>query len=74
MTISQRKVYDGLVSYLKIHGFPPTVRELCSMLEYSSTSTIAAHLTKLEKVGLIQRKAGCPRAIQIIGRKESLHE
>lgn len=70
LTEQQRKVYDSLVSYLKEYGFPPTVRELCSILEYASTSSIAAHLHKLEEVGLIIRKAGCPRAIQVIGGKE----
>ena len=51
--------------YQRANGYPPTIRELCSMLGLRSTSTIAAHLSALERKGAITRLPASPRAIRI---------
>lgn len=59
--------YDALVTYTREHGFPPTVRELTSILDVSSTATVSARLRGLENAGLITRQPNSGRAITIVG-------
>ena len=47
-------------------GFPPTVREMCKFTGLSSTSSIFAHLNKLEANDLIKRDPAKPRCIEIV--------
>lgn len=47
-------------------GFPPTVREMCTFTGLSSTSSVFAHLNKLEANDLIRRDPAKPRCIEII--------
>ncbi|GBG05171.1 transcriptional repressor LexA [Lactobacillus rodentium] len=46
-------------------GFPPTVREICSAVNLSSTSTVHGHLSRLENKGYIIKDATKPRAIEV---------
>ncbi|WP_326716661.1 transcriptional repressor LexA [Vagococcus jeotgali] len=46
-------------------GYPPTVREIGTAVNLSSTSTVHGHLSRLEKKGLIQRDPTKPRAIEL---------
>ena len=59
-----------LLEYIKENimkkGFPPTVREMCKFTGLSSTSSIFAHLNKLEANDLIKRDPAKPRCIEII--------
>ena len=45
------------------HQYPPTVREIGIGVGLSSSSTVYHHLTTLAKLGLIERRANCPRCI-----------
>ena len=59
-----------LLDYIKDNimkkGYPPTVREMCSYTGLSSTSSVFAHLNKLEANDLIKRDPAKPRCIEII--------
>lgn len=46
-------------------GYPPTVREICTHVNLSSTSTVHGHLSRLEKKGYIFRDPAKPRAIEV---------
>lgn len=46
-------------------GYPPTVREIGTAVNLSSTSTVHGHLSRLEKKGLITRDPTKPRAIEL---------
>lgn len=63
-----RYIYDTVEQ----RGFPPTVREICSAVELSSTSTVHGHLARLERKGLILKDPTKPRAIEVTkkGKKE----
>lgn len=61
----QKAIYDFIVSYYEKNSFPPTVREICSAVGLASTSTVHAHLTKLEQNGLIQRNPAKQRSLVI---------
>ncbi|QYN56774.1 transcriptional repressor LexA [Lactobacillus panisapium] len=56
-----RYIYDTVEK----RGFPPTVREICQGVQFSSTSTVHGHLSRLERKGLIVKDATKPRALEI---------
>lgn len=66
MTERQQVVYDGIVEYQETYGFAPSIRELCEICNLSSTSSVAAHLKKLEDLGYIKRRVDAPRAIAVL--------
>jgi len=62
----QEQIYDYIVTHCQEHTYPPTVREICSAVGLSSTSTVHMHLNKLEQSGLIRRDAAKQRSIVIV--------
>ena len=56
-----RYIYDTV----EHRGFPPTVREICTAVNLSSTSTVHGHLARLERKGLLIKDATKPRALEI---------
>ena len=50
---------------LKIRKFPPTVRELGSLVGLSSPSSVHGHLDRLEKNGYLKRDRDRPRTIEL---------
>lgn len=62
----QMEIYDFIKKHLRDKGYPPSVREICSAVGLSSTSTVHGHLERLEKKGLIKRDPTKPRAIEIM--------
>ena len=56
-----RYIYDTV----EHRGFPPTVREICTAVNLSSTSTVHGHLARLERKGLLIKDATMPRALEI---------
>jgi len=59
-------VLKALREYVKENGYVPSVRELCKLTGYKSTSTIHRMLHNLETAGLIEIKKGCFRCIKIL--------
>jgi len=63
---SKRKIiYDYICECIRDKGYPPSVREICSHVGLSSTSTVHAHLNALESMGYISRSQGRMRAITL---------
>ena len=58
-------VYSYIVSYVKKEGYPPSVREICQGVGIKSTSTVHAHLRRLQDEGKIEYIPGKRRAIMI---------
>ncbi len=65
----QEAVLDFIKSELKSKGYPPSIREKCSVVGLTSSSTVHGHLSSLEKKGYIRRDPTKPRAIEILGEK-----
>ncbi|MBM7560651.1 transcriptional repressor LexA [Fusibacter tunisiensis] len=63
----QQMILDYLKDEVSKKGYPPSVREVCTAVGLKSTSTVHAHLTKLETLGYIRRDPTKPRAIEILG-------
>lgn len=62
----QREILEVIKQNLLTKGYPPTVRELCDAVHLKSTSSIHAHLEKLEKNGYIRRDPTKPRTIEVV--------
>ncbi|NBG88745.1 transcriptional repressor LexA [Isachenkonia alkalipeptolytica] len=69
---SQIKILNYLKYQLQNKGYPPSVREICHAVELKSTSTVHAHLAKLEKKGYIRKDPTKPRAIEILHSDSNL--
>ena len=61
----QQQILDYIKDEILKKGYPPTVREICEVVNLKSTSSVHAHLEKLEKLGYIRRDPTKPRAIEI---------
>lgn len=66
LTNKQLMILEFIKDQLLAKGYPPSVREICQAVGLKSTSTVHAHLNKLEKLGYIRRDPTKPRAIEIL--------
>src|SRR5919106_487829 len=66
LTKRQREIFDFISRYLKQHGYPPTVREIGKAVGLHSSSTVHAHLSKLESLGVVKRDPSKPRALEVM--------
>ncbi|HPJ03198.1 MAG TPA: transcriptional repressor LexA [Candidatus Limiplasma sp.] len=62
---SQEKIFAYINKVVKAKGYPPSVREICEATGLRSTSTVHAHLKRLERRGMISRDSMKPRAISL---------
>ena len=66
LTKRQREIFDYIGTYLGKHGYPPTVREIGKAVGLHSSSTVHAHLSKLESLGVLRRDPSKPRALEVM--------
>ena len=67
LTPRQQEIYEYLASHLEDHGYPPTLREICSEFGMKSTRAASDHLLALERKGYIARTRDRSRGIEIMG-------
>jgi len=67
MTRRQGQILDFIRQRIECAGYPPTVREIAFVFDFSSPNAATYHLNALERRGLIRREPGKARAIKIIG-------
>jgi repressor LexA len=68
LTKRQQEIFDFIKKYSAKYGYPPTVRDIGKAVGLASSSTVHAHLSNLEKVGLLRRDPSKPRAIELLDR------
>lgn len=68
----QLEILQYIYDTVEKRRIPPTVREICSAVGLSSTSTVHGHLARLERKGWLVKDATKPRALEITreGKKE----
>lgn len=64
----QRQIMDCIAKSIDEHGYPPSVREICSAVRLKSPSTVQRHLNILESRGFIRRESGSSRSITLTDR------
>jgi repressor LexA len=63
LTERQKAVLDFVVEYIRVHRFPPTVREIGRALGIRSTNGVSDHLKALERKGFLERRGMKSRAL-----------
>ncbi len=63
----QQRILDFIRTFLEEHDYPPSIRDIQSGCEISSTSVVDYNLKALEARGLIRRDREVSRAIQLVG-------
>ena len=66
LSAKQQEILDYIKEETIKKGYPPTVRDICEAVNLKSTSSVHAHLSTLERNGLIRWDPTKPRAIEII--------
>lgn len=61
----QMAVLNYIHRQVEDHGYPPTVREICSAVGLSSTSTVHGHINRLKEQGFLRKDPSKPRALEI---------
>jgi len=59
----QKVILDFIQERIKTQGYPPSVREIGAAVGLKSSSTVHAHLVKLEEKGFIRKDPSKPRAL-----------
>ena len=62
----QAEILEYIKNEIINRGFPPTVRDICDVVNLKSTSSVHSHLETLERNGYIRRDPTKPRAIEIV--------
>jgi repressor LexA len=68
LTKRQQEIFDFVKRYSAKYGYPPTVRDIGKAVGLTSSSTVHAHLSNLERLGLLRRDPSKPRAIELLDR------
>ncbi len=66
LTRRQEEILNFIKSEVQEKGYPPSVREIGKAVGLSSSSTVHAHLSQIEKKGYIRRDPTKPRAIELL--------
>lgn len=66
LTPRQREILNFVYSETKKKGYPPSVREIGEAVGLKSSSTVHAHLEKLQALGYLRRDSTKPRALEIL--------
>ena len=66
LTNKQENVLIAIKKYIANNGYPPTVRELGSLLNLTSTATIQSHLQTLERKGYIKKSNVKNRTLELL--------
>ena len=68
LTKRQQEIFDFIKRYSAKYGYPPTVRDIGKAVGLASSSTVHAHLSNLERIGLLRRDPTKPRAMELLDR------
>lgn len=68
----QQEILEFLSQYIQKNGYGPTLRMIADALGLSSLATVHEHLTAMEEKGLIKRKPGKNRTIEIVKKGQDI--
>lgn len=68
----QRQILDFISQYIQRNGYSPTLAEIAQALGVSSLATVHEHLETMEKKGVIKRREGTVRSIEITEKDMAL--
>ena len=71
VTAKQKRVYDFIRRYMESNEEPPTMAEIGRQFQMSSSASVHAILSALEKEGLIRRIPNVSRGIELVEQSTS---
>ncbi len=71
LTSKQRSILDYIQDYVKEHGFPPTLRDICKTFSIKSTNGARYHLHRLREFGYLEIDEGKSRGVRMVHAKET---
>ena len=71
LTRRQKELLDYLERHIEEHGYAPTLEEIGREFGLTSLATVHKHLTNLESKGLIHRRPGHSRALEMVQKPRS---
>ena len=74
LTVKQNEILDCIKKYISDHGYPPTVREICKIKNYSSPSTVQKYIDVLIEKGFIKKDKIKNRSIELLVDNEYLNK
>jgi len=60
-----KRILEVLAHYTNQTGYPPSIREMCSLADISSTSVANYYLDRLEELGYIERDKQVARGVRL---------
>ncbi|EKE12864.1 MAG: LexA repressor [uncultured bacterium] len=70
----QRQILGFIKQYIELNGSAPTLKQIAEAIGVSSLATVHEHLQSLEAKGLIKRKQGKVRSIELTEGDTSLEK
>ncbi|MFJ2745851.1 transcriptional repressor LexA [Streptomyces sp. NPDC087440] len=64
-TARQSAIVEAVRDHIRVHGYPPSMREIGAAVGLASTSSVAHQLGALERHGVLERDPQRPRAYRI---------
>ncbi len=74
LTYRQQQILNTIKKFIAKNGYPPTVREIGTILNLSSPATTHFHLEKLETKGYIKKNKTKNRSIELLVPNEYLNK
>jgi len=72
LTARQKQILRYIKDEVQLKGYPPSVREIGEAVGLQSSSSVHAHLRKMEELGHIRRDPTKPRAIELLDDDSSI--
>lgn len=72
LTKKQEQVLTCIKKYIAEHGYAPSVREVCDMMNLSSTATVFVHMRHLMRKGYIKQTDNKFRTLEVLVPNEYL--
>ncbi len=66
LTKRQKEILDYVTSYLEVHGYAPSYREIGEAFHLGSVATVAEHVETLVKKGFLRKYDNTARSIQLV--------
>jgi repressor LexA len=66
LTERQKKILEVLENFQTNAGYPPSIREICSEANITSTSVVNYYLEQLKEMGYIERDERISRGIRVV--------
>lgn len=62
----EQYIFETIKAYMDVNKIPPSIREICELTNYKSTSTIHKYIHILVEKGYLKKRDDTPRGLVIV--------